>query len=98
MNRVTFALRVLCCALLATTAHGQSERGAITGVVHDPSGAVVPNAKITVTNALTNVALTAATNSAGEYTVPNLAPGTYSVRVDKDGFRPTVENNLVVDA
>ncbi|MES1261696.1 MAG: carboxypeptidase regulatory-like domain-containing protein [Acidobacteriota bacterium] len=81
------------CSLFA-----QSERATITGAVHDTSGAVVPAAKVTVTNALTNVTTQATTNGSGDYSVPSLQPGTYSVRVEKDGFRPSLESNLVLDA
>src|SRR5271154_6804802 len=83
---------------LACFAFGQSERGTITGVVLDASGAVVPAATVTVTNPETNVTLHATTNGAGEYTVPSLQPGRYTVRVEKQGFRSTEERGLAVDA
>src|SRR5215471_8191329 len=88
----------LAFSLLSFTVFAQSERGNITGSVHDASGAVVPAAKITVTNAATNVAINAASNEQGEYTVPNLQPGTYTVRIEKEGFRPTETKGLSVDA
>ena len=88
----------LVLSLFSFSVFGQSERGNITGAVRDASGAVVPAAKITVTNAATNVALTATTNEQGEYTVPSLQPGTYTVRVEKEGFRPTQTTGLAVDA
>ena len=83
---------------LAALAFGQSERGTITGAVRDASGAVVPTANVTVTNRDTNVAVHATTNDAGEFTVPNLPPGTYIVRVEKSGFRPSEERGLTLDA
>ena len=89
---------VLVCALFAFQLSAQSERGTITGAVHDSSGALVPGAKVTITNNSTNVALSTTTNQSGEYTIPNLAPSTYSVHVEKEGFRPSIENNLVLDA
>src|SRR5215469_2162471 len=88
----------LVLSLFSFSVFGQSERGNITGAVRDASGAVVPAAKITVTNAATNVALTATTNEQGEYTVPSLQPGTYTVRFEKEGFRPTQTTGLAVDA
>jgi len=89
---------VVCLALLALNVFAQSERGAITGAVRDASGAVVPSAKITVTNSATNVSVNATSNDQGEFTVPSLQPGTYIVRIEKQGFRPNEEKGLPVDA
>jgi hypothetical protein len=83
---------------LAAFALAQSERGTITGAVRDQSGAVVPSASVTVTNQATNVASHLVTNDAGEFTVPNLPPGIYLVRVEKAGFRPSEERGLPLDA
>jgi len=90
---VTFCLTLICAMAFA-----QSERGTITGVVRDSSGAVVPGARVTITNEATNVNLTANSNGAGEYTIPNLQAGTYTVRVTKEGFRTSEEKNLALDA
>src|ERR1051325_1369428 len=79
-------------------ATAQSERGTITGVVHDASGAVVPDAKVAVVNQATKVSLEGATNEAGEYTMPNLQPGTYNVTVTKAGFRTSSVAGLVLNA
>ncbi|MGA7240834.1 MAG: carboxypeptidase-like regulatory domain-containing protein, partial [Bryobacteraceae bacterium] len=93
---------VVCCLtwflVFSFSAFAQSERGTITGAVRDSTGALVPAAKVTVTNSATNVAINAATNDQGEFTVPSLQPGTYTVRVEKQGFRPTEEKGLAVDA
>ena len=76
----------------------QSERGTITGTVRDASGAIVPGAKVVLTNTQTGVKFTAASNAAGEYTVPQLQVSTYSVRVEKEGFRPANVTGLVLNA
>jgi len=94
----TWAMRALFAILLAAVAFAQSERGTITGIVHDSSGAVVPGAKVTITNPSTNVSITATTNDAGEYTVPSLQAGAYNVWVVKDGFRVSEEKGLTLDA
>lgn len=65
----------------------QAVSGTITGAVLDASGAAVPNAKITVTNVGTGVAVTIASNEAGYYNVPNLIAGNYKVEVSASGFR-----------
>lgn len=93
------AVSLLSLAPLAINLFGQaSERGIITGVVRDTSGAVVPKAKITVSNNATGVNQNIVSNDAGEFTVPNLQPGPYTVRVEKEGFQPFIENSIPLDA
>jgi hypothetical protein len=91
-------LTILFFSLFAIGLFAQSERGAITGTVHDASGAVVPGAKVTITNEATNAVAEAVTNSSGDFTVPSLPPGAYSIRVEKQGFRPAEEKGLNLDA
>ena len=86
----------LCCFCLILQA--QSERGTITGSVRDASGAIVPGAKVTVTNTATNVVTTVSTNDAGEFTAPSLDAGVYTIRVEKEGFRPAKTTGLTVSA
>src|SRR5580704_33072 len=62
----------------------------ITGTVSDASGAVVPDAKVTVTNNATNVVHTAVTTSQGTYFITDLVPGAYTVKIEKDGFKTEV--------
>ena len=68
----------------------------INGEVTDQGGAVVPEAKVTVTNVDTNVSQTTTTTSAGTYLIIDLIPGTYVVKVEKGGFRSSVTKNVVV--
>src|SRR6266404_3123707 len=68
--------------------------GSITGEVKDQSGAVAPNAAVTVTNSKTNVARSTATNSAGIYSFPDLTPGTYQVKVAAPGFETVLKTNI----
>src|SRR5215469_5655646 len=68
--------------------------GTITGEVKDQSGALIPNANITVTNAATNVARSTITNSAGLYTFPDLIPGRYQVKALAPGFQTAVANEI----
>ncbi|MEO7142441.1 MAG: carboxypeptidase-like regulatory domain-containing protein [Bryobacteraceae bacterium] len=77
------------CACL----YGQT-LGEIAGEIKDASGASVPGAAVTVTNAGTNAARTAATNDSGIYNFPALPPGMYSVRVEHAGFRPSARNDI----
>jgi len=76
----------------------QSERGTITGTVQDATAAIVPGAKVTLTNTQTGIALSVPTNEAGDYTVPQLQVGVYTVRAEKEGFRPSSVTGLVLNA
>src|SRR5690348_15824528 len=70
--------------------------GQISGVVSDPSGAVIPNASVTVTNTGTNGARTAITNSDGLYVFPDLVPGNYNVQASAQGFSTVIKQNNVL--
>jgi hypothetical protein len=80
----------LGCCLMSTLflshALGQNVTAAITGLVTDPSGAVVVGAKVTAENVATGVKTTAETNDAGVYTIRLLPVGTYTVEVEAKGF------------
>jgi hypothetical protein len=69
----------------------------ITGTVTDPSGAVVPGARVVVTNNATGVNTETVTSSAGTYVLTDLIPGTYKVRVEAPGFAAGVLNEVHVD-
>ena len=82
-------------------AHAQITAASIHGTVTDSSGAVVPNAKVTVLNTSTGIATHAMTNSSGYYIVSSLQPGgPYSVSIDATGFQSFVAQgiNLAVAA
>jgi hypothetical protein len=72
--------------------------GSITGVVTDPSGAVVPGARVTATEKNTGSVRTITTNPSGYYSLTNLAPGIYKLAVAKEGFKGLVidDNQLTV--
>lgn len=69
----------------------------ITGTVVDPTGAVIPNAKVLATNNATGVVNTATTNSRGIYQLPALNPGTYTVKVSAPGFQTGIYNGVGVE-
>ncbi|MBI4462648.1 MAG: carboxypeptidase regulatory-like domain-containing protein, partial [Acidobacteria bacterium] len=70
--------------------------GSLTGTVTDPTEAVVPGAKVTLTHSDTGVVREATTGSAGIYTFPQLPPGVYRLEVAKEGFRTAVRPRVVV--
>lgn len=89
-------LVVWFCGSFATFVAAQgSYRAQIRGVVSDASGALVPNATVTIRNAGTNISSTAHTDDKGEYYFTGLVPSTYSVKAGAPGFR-TMERTGVV--
>jgi Carboxypeptidase regulatory-like domain/TonB dependent receptor len=82
----------LCCSsvlscLLAGVSYAQSAATAtIVGRVVDPQGAVLLDARVTAINTATGVSRSVNTTSSGDYTVPNLPPGTYDIKVQAPGF------------
>ena len=81
------ALRLLfATVLLAAAALGQGATGTITGTVTDPSGAIVADAKVEVSNAANGQIFAAVSTSTGNYTVPQLPVGAYDLKVTVSGF------------
>jgi hypothetical protein len=97
--RKTSRLILLFAGLFAMTGNLLAQAGAtgtILGTVTDSSGALVPNARITVTNTATKVAAQTITNSAGDYNVSALNPGTYTVTAEAAGFQKTVVSSFTL--
>ena len=83
MRTLLFALILVLCTSLALA---QSDSGSISGFVKDPSGAIVPKAKVTVKNE-SGLERQATTNESGYYTVTSIPPGQYAIRVEVAGFK-----------
>src|SRR5215471_5861250 len=88
MIRQPAPVLALCAfiAALAPEAAGQINSGVVTGIVTDPQRAVVPHAKVEVVDDSTKFAYSTTTNTSGEYTVPYLKAGVYTVTVTAQGF------------
>jgi hypothetical protein len=78
-------------------AFGQVTTGTILGSVHDTTGAAVVGAKVTITETAKGTVSEHNTGDDGDYNVPFLIPGTYSVAVQKEGFKRSVSQNIVLD-
>jgi len=91
-------LAVLLLLALAPAAYSQEVRSSITGVVTDPSGAPIVGAKLTATNAATNVAVTTQTNATGSYLTPFLAPGRWELTAEASGFKKYVRRDILLQA
>jgi Carboxypeptidase regulatory-like domain len=84
---LVIGLLALCCLTPAMLAFAQSAASAtITGDVVDPQGLVIANAKVTATNVATGIAHSTNTTGSGDYTLPNLPPGIYNVKVEAAKF------------
>jgi outer membrane receptor protein involved in Fe transport len=87
IRRLLSSLATLGVALLPTLAGAQVDRATLTGVVRDPSGAVVPAATIAVTGSATGIKRTTTSTSDGAFLVVDLAPGEYLVETSATGFQ-----------
>jgi Carboxypeptidase regulatory-like domain len=88
LKRTIPALLVLCFAVAATQLRAQTTTtGELAGMVTDPSGAVLPNISVTLTNPSTGSKQVSQTNATGAYRFPLLQPGTYRVTASASGFR-----------
>jgi hypothetical protein len=102
---MTYSLRLLtytlCLSastlLLAPVSFAQLLQGTIDGNVTDPTQAAVAGAAVTVVNLGTKLTRETVTNSLGEYTLPTLPPGTYSLSVKAGGFGPYSQTGVVVN-
>ncbi len=86
LNSRVFCL-CLALLLLAHTGYGQTITGTILGTVTDETRAAIPGATVTIINVDTNRPVVVQTNSRGDYEVPLLKPGVYSIAVSAPGFQ-----------
>src|SRR5580704_4638629 len=92
--------KYVCLTLLLflsfSAVFGQSDNGSITGFARDPSGAVIPKAKVTLKNEATGVRQQATTNDSGYYIFNSVEPGLYMVTVEANGFKrfDSIHNKL----
>jgi hypothetical protein len=96
---VPWAIAITLIAALAFTAPGAwaQDNATITGTVADPSGAVIPNAAITLTNPSTGAKRETVSNSAGAYRFANVGVGTYTLDASAQGFQKYNKTGIVVN-
>ena len=90
------SLLAMLTLLVTQTSFGQGITGSINGTVTDSSGAAVAGATVTVRQLTTNTVRTVTTSDVGSYTITQLAPGSYSVKVDKAGFSAFEQSNIIL--
>ena len=87
-----FLLALTVCAFVL---NGQADLGSLSGSVHDPSGAAVAGAKVTITNQSTGAPRTATSDSVGDYLFSSLPTGTYGIAFDQNGFERSTSSVTV---
>jgi len=92
-----FACTILVVLACALAAQAQVTTGNVRGIVEDPNGAAVPNAKVTITNPATNNSQTTQTTAEGEYQFNNLLVGTYTMTIEAPNFKTTNVNDVRVE-
>ena len=97
INFQTGCWLALVLVLLLPVSGWAQATGALTGTVTDPSGAVIPAAKVTATRPDTGFSQSTVTSGAGTYTLPNLGVGTYNVTAQGPGFTTGAANGITLD-
>ncbi len=93
------SLLAILLAILTLAVCGLAQDfGTVVGTVTDPTGAGVPHAQVTITDAGTGVSRTAITDAQGGYTIPSLRPASYSLSVAGAGFEKSVQKGIVLQA
>lgn len=88
---------ILCVFVFSGIINAQSNKGSIIGTVKDPNDAVIPNAKITITNNANGETREATSSDSGEFTAANLDPGNYKITVEASGFKTLVLASVTVE-
>ena len=94
---VRCVMAVACVLLLAAPAAAQFDRGTISGVVKDQSGAIVPGVTVTAKSLQTQELATAVTDASGYFTMTTLRPGQYDVSAELDGFKKASRSGVTLD-
>ena len=94
MRNTLLAIAILTCIFAA---YGQVSTGNIRGTVSDPSGAVVPDAKIVLTNIRTGVVQTVKSDNSGDYLIDFVPTGEYRITAEMTGFKKFVRDNITLD-
>ena len=86
----------LCVLLFGESAFAQTDRGSISGIVVDQTGAQIPDVKVVATRAETQAVYQTTTTSTGSYVLPSLQVGTYTLTFEAKGFQKSVENGIIL--
>src|SRR5258706_12621256 len=95
-SRFIFCVLGLCAALIRPALGQVASSTTLVGTVTDSSGAVVPGARVVAVHDATKVAYKGQTSSTGNYTLPYVPVGTYTITVDANNFAKSVHTNVLV--
>jgi hypothetical protein len=97
MKRISLAVILSVLFLMTGLSYAQTTSGDLVGTVKDPSGAIIPNANLTVTNEDTGVVVAIKAESNGEFRAGNLLPGKYDIVAKSPGFAPFTLHGVIVE-
>ena len=96
---IGFGVVLLALAGLAGgMAHAQEFRGTISGTITDPSGAAVPAASVVATETQTGTVNRTVSDGAGQYVIPFLLPGEYTITVSASGFEKLMHSGIILQS
>ena len=98
MRKLQLCLLLFSLVALSMDSFAQIQNGQFTGIVTDPSGAAIANAKVTVANMGTNLSVTTTTDQTGLYKFNELPTGSYRISTESKGFRTITNSDLVLSA
>jgi hypothetical protein len=94
MHNVRILASIAVLAILATAMFGQTDSARLEGTVQDPTGALVPNAKLTLVNVKTQARIEGSSDVGGNFVFASVLPGTYDLTAEAAGFRKSSLSNI----
>jgi hypothetical protein len=96
MRLVRLVLLVLTVSSIPVAIFGQRSSALISGTATDPTGAIIPGARVMASQTSTGTTIRTETNDKGSYQIPDLPPGTYTLRVEHPGFQAFIQQGIVL--
>jgi hypothetical protein len=93
LRRLGFIIAILVLSV-SSSLFGQAVNGTLLGTINDATGATVPNAKVTAVETQTGLVHESKSNESGNYTFPDMPPGTYSITAEAKGFKKNTHENI----
>jgi hypothetical protein len=96
MSRVCSYLLAALFLVAGIEAKAQFDNGSLVGTIHDATGAVIPGAAVVVTNNATGIIAKATSNDSGDYELPSLRVGIYTIKASASGYAEAVANDIAI--
>jgi carboxypeptidase family protein/TonB-dependent receptor-like protein len=93
----TLQSRVILCLVMCTVAWAQLYTSTVSGVITDPTGAVIPNTQTKLVDEQKGFSFTSTSDSTGRYLIRSVPPGSYKLTVQAQGFQPQEQSGIKVD-